>query len=113
MLKFALRKMVSANNNGNIGGPVSQRITAVLSEVFAPVTHLDVQDDSHKHAGHAAMRGNENQETHFSVTIVSAAFDKVSVLERHRMVNEVLAKEMDSEQGGTVHALQIKAKTPE
>ena len=51
------------------------------------------------------MRGNDHAETHFAVTIVSSNFEQVSVLERHRMVNEALAKELDSHQGGTVHAL--------
>ena len=58
------------------------------------------------------MRGNQNRETHFKVTIVSERFQDVSIIERHRMVNETLAKEMDESQGGTVHALSIKAKTP-
>ena len=95
----------STSNSGMAEvGPVNQRITTILTELFAP-THLVVQDDSHKHAGHAAMRGNDHAETHFAVTIVSSNFEQVSVLERHRMVNEALAKELDSHQGGTVHAL--------
>ena len=59
------------------------------------------------------MRGNEATETHFAVTIVSEQFTAKTPLERHRMVNHALAAEMDASTGGTVHALSIKAKTPE
>ena len=107
--KIIHRTMVSAQNET---GPVYQRIQVALTEKFGP-THLDVQDDSHKHAGHAAMKHNEHHETHFTVTVVSEKFDKVSVIERHRLVNDALEQEMDTNQGGTIHALSIKAKTPE
>ena len=43
------------------------------------------------------MRNNEHAETHFTVTVVSEKFASVSVVERHRMVNEALAGEMDTE----------------
>jgi len=52
----------------------------------------------------AAAKG----ETHFNVTIVSDLFDGVSLIDRHRLVNECLREEL--EQKG-VHALSIKAKT--
>jgi BolA protein len=41
--------------------------------------------------------------------VVSAAFDGKSRVERHRMVNEVLAEEL----AGKVHALAITALSPE
>ena len=53
------------------------------------------------------------EKTHFNVTVVSAKFDGLKIIERHRLVNEVLSDEMDANKGGTVHALSIKAKTPE
>ena len=59
------------------------------------------------------MRGKDVIETHFSVTLVSDQFTGLSALERHRKVNDALASELDSAAGGTVHALSIKAKTPE
>ena len=93
-------------------GPVFTRITEKLQAQLAP-SFLQVVDDSHKHAGHAAMKGLAGGETHFAVTVVSGRFASLSVIERHRLVNEVLAAELDPEQGGSVHALQIKAKTPE
>jgi len=46
-------------------------------------------------------------ETHFKVVVVSASFEGMKPLERHRAVNEALAEEL----GSGVHALSIVAKT--
>jgi BolA protein len=81
-------------------------ITEKLTKAFAPA-RLDVVDESHQHAGHAGHR--PGGETHFRVTIVADAFRGKSRIERHRMVNETLAAEL---QGG-VHALAIHASAPE
>jgi BolA family transcriptional regulator, general stress-responsive regulator len=80
-------------------------ITEKLTQAFAPQS-LDVVDESHKHAGHAGHR--PGGETHFRVYVVSESFRGKSRLERHRMVNETLAGEL---QGG-VHALAIHASAP-
>jgi stress-induced morphogen len=41
---------------------------------------LEIIDNSHLHAHHAAMRGNTNPETHFAVTIISNQFEgKVTI----------------------------------
>jgi BolA family transcriptional regulator, general stress-responsive regulator len=80
-------------------------ITEKLTKAFAPA-RLDVVDESHQHAGHAGHK--PGGETHFRVTIVADAFRGKSRLERHRMVNETLAAEL---QGG-VHALAIHAAAP-
>lgn len=69
-------------------------------------TRLVVTDESHLHAGHAGWR--EGGETHFRVEIVSEAFAGKSRIERHRMVNAVLAEELRD----GVHALAIAAKAP-
>ena len=100
--------MVTSTNETR---PVFTLIQEKLTQRFDPV-HLEVVDDSHKHAGHAAMADNKNSETHFSVTVVSKEFDSLPLIQRHRLVNEALADELDAEKGGTVHALAIKAKTP-
>jgi len=81
------------------------RIAEKLAEAFTPA-HLDVADESHKHAGHAGAR--PGGETHFRVHIVSAAFSGKSRIERHRMVNETLSEELK----GGVHALAIHASAP-
>ena len=76
-----------------------------LTRAFAPEA-LDVVNDSHRHAGHAGSPGTG--ESHFSVKVVSDAFAGKSRLERHRMVNEVLAEEL----AGKIHALAITALAP-
>ena len=48
-------------------------------------------------------------ESHFTVVIESSAFDGVSRLQRQRMVNAALG----DIPGQRVHALAIKAKSPE
>ena len=85
---------------------VENSIRERLTQAFAPVA-LDVNNDSHLHAGHASSPGTG--ESHFSVKVVSAAFDGKSRLERHRMVNAVLAEELS----GRIHALAVSALTPE
>jgi stress-induced morphogen len=45
---------------------------------------------------------------HWEATIVSAAFDGKSLIERHRMVFAALAEEMK----GPIHALTLKTLTP-
>ncbi len=66
-----------------------------------------MSDDSAKHHGHAGWR--EGGETHFSVALISAqAFAGNSRIERHRMINAVLAEEL----GSGVHALAIEAEAP-
>jgi len=72
-------------------------------------TLLEVRDDSHKHAGHAAMQGLDSGETHFHIAIHSAKFEGKSRIERHRMVQSLVKEEFDS----GLHALQIKAELPQ
>jgi BolA family transcriptional regulator, general stress-responsive regulator len=80
-------------------------ITNKLLEAFTPES-LDVSDESHLHEGHAGHR--PGGETHFRLYIVSPAFEGKSRIERHRMINAVLAAEL----AGSVHALAIRALAP-
>ena len=84
---------------------VKSLIETKLAAALAPET-LDVVDESHLHKGHAGHR--PEGETHFRVHIVSEAFRGKGRVERHRMVNQVLAAELS----GRVHALAIKAAAP-
>jgi BolA protein len=81
-------------------------ITEKLTEAFVPQS-LEVVDESHQHEGHGGHR--PGGETHFRVYIVSNAFRGKSRLERHRMINTALSRELQS----GVHALAIHAATPE
>lgn len=83
-------------------GPVESAIVSKLSAALTP-SYLHVANDSHKHN---VPKGSES---HFSVTIVSDAFNGKSLIDRHRLVNTALADEMKTK----IHALSIKAKTPE
>jgi BolA family transcriptional regulator, general stress-responsive regulator len=80
-------------------------ITETVQQRLRP-TSLTVEDESHRHAGHAGWR--EGGETHFRINVVSATFEGKSRVERHRMVNEALAGAF--ERG--LHALAIHAKAP-
>ena len=80
-------------------------ITEKLRNAFAPES-LHVEDESHKHEGHAGHR--PGGESHFRLYIVSEAFRGKSRIERHRMINATLAAEL----AGSVHALAIKAQAP-
>lgn len=87
---------------------IEARIREKLLRAFKP-DHLVVDNDSHKHAGHAGAAGSANPgETHFTVTIVAPGFSGRSRIERHRMVHDALADEL----AGPVHALAVKAKAP-
>ena len=86
-------------------GPVAKEIARLLTEAFTP-TALDVANDSAKHHGHLGDDGTG--ESHFTVSIESAAFADKSRLERQRMVNRALG----DIPGQRVHALAIKARAP-
>ncbi len=80
-------------------------ITNKLREAFSPES-LEVSDESHLHEGHAGHRPGGG--THFRVYIVSQAFQGKSRIERHRLINAALAREL----AGSVHALAIQAQAP-
>ena len=77
-----------------------------LIEALAP-TRLDITDDSHRHAGHGGH--HPEGESHFSVQIVSAAFDGKGQVARQRMVYALLAEELRDR----VHALALTTLTPD
>lgn len=84
---------------------VKSRIETKLTTALAPAA-LSVIDESDRHKGHAGS--SDDGESHFRVTIVSAAFDGLSRIERHRKVQALLKDELD----GSVHALALKTQTP-
>jgi BolA protein len=82
------------------------RIAAALTEALLPI-RLEIVDESDRHAGHSSAR--PGGETHYRLHIVSPAFVGKSRIERHRMVNALLAAEFTS----GLHALAIAAAAPE
>lgn len=67
---------------------------------------LDVINESEKHAGHRSSPGTG--ESHFRVLVVSPVFSGQSRLQRHRMVNELIAEELN----GGIHALALATYAP-
>jgi BolA protein len=80
-------------------------IRSLLDAALDPVA-LDVEDESHHHAGHAGAAGGAG---HFRVRVVSERFRGLSRVARHRLVYETLAPMMPHE----IHALAIEARTPD
>lgn len=81
---------------------VKDDIHTKLQTMFSP-SRLYVIDESHLHAGHAGAREGGN--SHFRVTIVSAAFAGKTRLAQHRAINDCLREELEN----GVHALAIEA----
>ena len=84
---------------------VADIITEKLTAAFAPES-LRVVDESHQHEGHAGHR--PGGQTHFRVYIVAEAFKGKSRIDRHRVINQALARELAE----SVHALAIHAAAP-
>ena len=90
----------------NSGGMrTADMITKKLTEAFAPQS-LKVLDESHQHEDHAGHR--PGGQTHFRIYIVSDSFKGKTRLERHRLINGILAGELS----GGIHALAIHAAAP-
>lgn len=82
-----------------------EMIRQKLTEALSP-EHLDVEDQSALHAGHAGAREGKG---HYAVVIVSDRFAGQSPVGRHRMVYRALGEAMQTD----IHALAIKALTPD
>ncbi|MFM6853659.1 MAG: BolA family protein [Sphingopyxis sp.] len=86
-------------------GPVEQAIIDRLTAALSP-EKLVVSNDSAQHHGH--MGDDGSGESHFSVTIISAAFAGKNRVERQRMVNHALGDLMRD----NIHAMAINAQAP-
>lgn len=83
-----------------------ERIRETLNGKLSPL-ELEVIDESGKHVGHkGAIPGKT---THVRVRIAAGAFRGKSRVERHRMVNDLMASEI----ADGLHALAIEARAPE
>ncbi|AWH22054.1 MULTISPECIES: BolA family protein [Stenotrophomonas] len=81
-----------------------KQIRDALQQALAPSV-LEIEDDSHRHAGHAGARDGRG---HFNVHVVSERFAGMAPLARHRAVYAALGSLMDTD----IHALSIRAHTP-
>lgn len=82
------------------------QIARKLTDALEPES-LEITDESHLHAGHAEAR--PEGETHFRIRVVSDAFNGLSRIMRHRLVNKALREELSS----GVHALALSTLTPQ
>jgi len=82
-------------------GKVAEAMRAKLLAALTP-TKLEIEDDSARHSGHSGAR--EGGESHFNVSIESAAFADLRPVERQRLVHKILSEEL----AGPVHALSLK-----
>ena len=80
------------------------RLRSALERALTPHS-LEIVDDSARHAGHPGAQSGG----HYRVTLVADAFRGRSRLERHRLVYAAVAPLLS----GTVHALNIIARSPE
>jgi BolA protein len=84
-----------------------ERITlfgAALQQALQP-THLQLEDESHLHAGHAGAASGGG---HFRITLTATAFTGLSRVARHRLVYDALKGYIPHE----IHALAIHALAP-
>jgi BolA family transcriptional regulator, general stress-responsive regulator len=81
-----------------------ERLRRRLIEEFQPL-ELQIDDESHLHAGHAGAAGGAS---HFRIRIVAEAFRGKLPVARHRMIYAALGDLMKSE----IHALAIDASPP-
>ncbi|KAJ1769476.1 BolA domain UV induced protein Uvi31 [Coemansia sp. RSA 487] len=100
---------MTTNNSQLEVGPMEQTIRRVITEALEP-TDIEIENESHKHRHHVAMRGVESTETHFRIKIVSQKFDGMTQVKRHREVYALLRDELQQE--GGIHALGLVTKTP-
>jgi stress-induced morphogen len=69
-------------------------IRTLLEQSFPDAAALDVEDRT-------------GTGDHFQVTVVSADFDGISLLDQHRRVNDALAAPLGD---GSIHELRIRTK---
>ncbi|PWF43958.1 BolA family protein [Massilia glaciei] len=81
-----------------------ERIRALLTSALAPSV-LELTDESALHAGHAGAASGGG---HYRLKIVSARFEGLRLVMRHRLVYDSVHDMMHSE----IHALAITAVAP-
>lgn len=84
---------------------VADQIAEKLEAAFKPDA-LEVIDESHHHAGHAAAP--EGGESHFRVRMTASSLGGMSRVARSRAVHKALEAELS----GPVHALALELSAP-
>ncbi|MGH7897693.1 MAG: BolA family protein [Candidatus Binatia bacterium] len=81
-----------------------EKIESLLRERLGAV-HVEVEDESALHAGHAGAAAGGG---HYSCLVVADSFEGQTPLERHRRVYQALGDLMKSE----IHALALRTFSP-
>lgn len=81
---------------------IQDQITAKVEADTNPV-FLEVINESHMH------NVPEGSESHFKITVASEKFEGLTLIKRHRLVNELLKEELN----GQIHALALHTLTPD
>ena len=81
-----------------------ERIRELLTARLAPVT-LEIADESAFHAGHAGAASGGG---HYRLHLVSAHFEGIGKVGRHRLVYDCLSEMMQKD----IHALAMTLLTP-
>jgi len=67
----------------NIQTQIEKKLTAKFNPIF-----LKVLNESHLH------HSSQNSASHFRIEIISKYFDNLSLLSRHRAINETISEEL-------------------
>lgn len=78
----------------SIQAHIEQKLQLALSPL-----HLEVTNESHMH------NVPDGSESHFKIFIVSDAFDGKMLIQRHRMVNQILENELKQIHAMALHTL--------
>jgi len=86
---------------------VSSETVELLRQRLVTLNPLSIaiEDESHRHAGHAGARDGG----HYKLDIVATAFTGKNTVARHRLIYDAAGDLMR----GRIHALSIRAFTPE
>lgn len=68
---------------------------------------LEIVNESHLHAGHQENFDGSG-ETHLRIRVVAEAFERMSRVERHRLINGLVENEI----AAGLHAVAIEARAP-
>ena len=83
--------------------PVEDIIKTRLSQAL-DLVYLDVENQSHLHAGHQAMKDVSHQESHFKLSLWASEFEGLRLLDRQRLVYKIL----DDLIPRPIHAVTLK-----
>ena len=76
-------------------------IEAKVQAALRPI-HLDVENESYRH------NVPPGSESHFRLRIVTSDFESLTLVARHRLINDLLREEL----AGALHALALETLTP-